>query len=49
MFGDRVPVSGNGRYRTAIFTPAEPGTYRFTAVLPGDRQPGRPQPVQRRG
>ena len=36
VFGDRVPVSGNGGYRTRPFNPPAPGTYRFTAVLPGD-------------
>jgi hypothetical protein len=36
VFTDRVRVSGNGGYQSRRFSPAAPGTYRFTAVLPGD-------------
>jgi YVTN family beta-propeller protein len=36
VFGDRVPVSGNGSYRTQPYKPRAPGTYRFTASLPSD-------------
>jgi hypothetical protein len=36
VFTDRVTVSGNGGYQPRTFNPTAQGTYRFTAVLPGD-------------
>jgi hypothetical protein len=36
VFTDRVPVDGNGHYRTELYAPRAPGNYRFTATLPGD-------------
>ncbi|MFO0949667.1 MAG: Ig domain-containing protein, partial [Isosphaeraceae bacterium] len=35
-FTDTKPVSGNGGYDSAAFTPAGPGTYRWTASYGGD-------------
>jgi YVTN family beta-propeller protein len=35
-FTDTVPVSGNGAYRSASFTPAGAGSYRWSASYSGD-------------
>lgn len=36
VFASRVPVSGNGGYRSAPFRPKRVGTHRFTAIYLGD-------------
>jgi hypothetical protein len=36
IFKQRVPVSGNGAYQTADFTPSRVGTYRWIATYSGD-------------
>jgi hypothetical protein len=35
-YSKRVTVSGNGVYGSGNFTPARPGTYRWTASYSGD-------------
>jgi uncharacterized repeat protein (TIGR01451 family) len=35
-FADTVPVAGNGVYTSGSFTPAQVGTYRWTAAYSGD-------------
>jgi hypothetical protein len=36
VFTSTVPVSGNGDYPSAAFTPTAPGTYRWAAAYSGD-------------
>ncbi|MCA1684242.1 MAG: Ig-like domain repeat protein, partial [Actinobacteria bacterium] len=36
VFADQVPVSGNGMYTSAPFTPTAPGTYQWVASYSGD-------------